>query len=233
MRFTKEKKKKKESPVRKEKLEESEFRSTRVDGNICLLSIPLSSQAKALLLASWLLMPNRLLVKWRAWHNRHSSTVNPLPLSLYLSATQYTAKLGLLGILLNSFISHSYSKSGEAFNPTRLLCALVIQSRPTLWDPMDCSPPGSSVLCPFSRQEYWSGLPLLSPRDLLDPGIETRYPLLQVPSEPARKPSCWAYPTCFLFVATSPLEIILDTDVLDLGRFNIFFSFMKIWYFST
>ena len=53
MRFTKEKKKKKESkPVRKEKLEESEFCSTRVDGNICLLSIPLSSQAKALLLAS-------------------------------------------------------------------------------------------------------------------------------------------------------------------------------------
>ena len=24
----------------------------------------------------------------------------------------------------------------------------------------------------FSRQEYWSGLPFLSPRDLLDPGIE-------------------------------------------------------------
>ena len=35
-------KKKKRIPVRKEKLEESEFCSTRVDGNICLLSIPLS-----------------------------------------------------------------------------------------------------------------------------------------------------------------------------------------------
>ena len=26
----------------------------------------------------------------------------------------------------------------------------------------------------FSRQEYWSGLPLPSPRDLPDPGIEAR-----------------------------------------------------------
>ena len=32
----------------------------------------------------------------------------------------------------------------------------VAQSCPTLSDPMDCSPPGSSVHG-FSRQEYWSG----------------------------------------------------------------------------
>ena len=32
---------------------------------------------------------------------------------------------------------------------------------PTLSDPMDCSPPGSSVQG-FSRQEYWSGVPLPS-----------------------------------------------------------------------
>ena len=35
----------------------------------------------------------------------------------------------------------------------------VAQSCPTLSDPMDCSLPGSSVHG-FSRQEYWSGLPL-------------------------------------------------------------------------
>ena len=35
----------------------------------------------------------------------------------------------------------------------------VAQSCPTLSDPMDCSPPGSSVHG-FSRQEYWSGVPL-------------------------------------------------------------------------
>ena len=38
----------------------------------------------------------------------------------------------------------------------------VNQLCPTLTDPMDCSLPGSSVHG-FSRQEYWSGLPLPSP----------------------------------------------------------------------
>ena len=37
----------------------------------------------------------------------------------------------------------------------------VAQSCPTLSDPMDCSLPGSSALG-FSKQEYWSGLPLPS-----------------------------------------------------------------------
>ena len=43
----------------------------------------------------------------------------------------------------------------------------------------------------FSRQECWSGLPLPSPGDLLDPGIEPRSPALQadaLPSEPPGKP---------------------------------------------
>ena len=31
----------------------------------------------------------------------------------------------------------------------------------------------------FSRQEYWSGLPCPPPRDLPNPGIETRPPTLQ------------------------------------------------------
>ena len=31
----------------------------------------------------------------------------------------------------------------------------------------------------FSRQEYWSGLPFPSPRDLPDPGIEPTFPALQ------------------------------------------------------
>ena len=43
----------------------------------------------------------------------------------------------------------------------------------------------------FSRQEYRSGLPFLTPEDLPDPGIEPRSPALQagpLSSEPARKP---------------------------------------------
>ena len=46
----------------------------------------------------------------------------------------------------------------------------VTQSCPTLCDPMDCSPPGSSM--GFSRQEHWSGLLFPSPRDLPDLGID-------------------------------------------------------------
>ena len=39
----------------------------------------------------------------------------------------------------------------------------LLQSCPTLHDPMNCSLPGSFVHG-FSRQEYWSGLPFSSPR---------------------------------------------------------------------
>ena len=44
----------------------------------------------------------------------------------------------------------------------------------------------------FSRQEYWSGLPFLSPGDLPDPGIEPGSPSLQADallSEPSGKPN--------------------------------------------
>ena len=43
----------------------------------------------------------------------------------------------------------------------------------------------------FSRQEYWSGLPFLSPGDLPDPGIEPGSPALLADSllpEPPGKP---------------------------------------------
>ena len=43
----------------------------------------------------------------------------------------------------------------------------------------------------FSRQEYWSGLPCPPPGHLSNPGIEHRFPTLQVdslPSEPPVKP---------------------------------------------
>ena len=34
----------------------------------------------------------------------------------------------------------------------------------------------------FPRQEYWSGLPFLTPGDLPDPGMELGFPALQVDS---------------------------------------------------
>jgi len=53
----------------------------------------------------------------------------------------------------------------------------------------------------FFRQEYWSGLPFLSPRDLPDPGIEPRSPALQVdslPFEPQGKPNSKEEPLLIL-----------------------------------
>ena len=50
----------------------------------------------------------------------------------------------------------------------------VAQSCLTLCDPMDSSLPQAPLSMGFSRQEYWSGLPLPSLGDLLNPGIEPR-----------------------------------------------------------
>ena len=40
----------------------------------------------------------------------------------------------------------------------------------------------------FCRQEYWSGLPFPSPGDLLNPGIEHKFPALQADSLPSEPP---------------------------------------------
>ena len=40
----------------------------------------------------------------------------------------------------------------------------------------------------FSRQEHWSGLPIPSPKDLPNPGIEPRSPTLQADSLPSEPP---------------------------------------------
>ena len=40
----------------------------------------------------------------------------------------------------------------------------------------------------FSRQEYWSGLPIPSPGDLPDPGIKPPSPALQADSLPSKPP---------------------------------------------
>ena len=41
----------------------------------------------------------------------------------------------------------------------------------------------------FSRREYWSGLPFLSPGDLPDAGIELRSPALQADTLTSEPPS--------------------------------------------
>ena len=57
----------------------------------------------------------------------------------------------------------------------RQCCAVLCLVTPVVSDslrPLDCSPPGSSVLEESSRQECWSGLPYPPPGDLSNPGIE-------------------------------------------------------------
>ena len=69
-----------------------------------------------------------------------------------------------------------------------------LQSCLTLYNPMGCSPPGSSVHGIFQAR-YWSGLPCPPPGDLPNPGIKCTIPAappLQADSftaEPLGKPS--------------------------------------------
>ena len=58
------------------------------------------------------------------------------------------------------------------------ICACKsLQSCPSLCNPMDCSPPGSSVHG-ILQAEYWDGLPHPSPGDPPNPGIEPTSPAL-------------------------------------------------------
>ena len=64
---------------------------------------------------------------------------------------------------------------------------LVSQSGPTSYDPIDCSPPGSSVRG-ISQARILEWLPFPSPGDLPDPGIKPGSPELQADSLPSERP---------------------------------------------
>ena len=70
------------------------------------------------------------------------------------------------------------------------LCSVAIMSD---YDPLDCSPQGSSG-GDFSRQEYWSGLPFPPPGALPDPRIEPAFLHWQengfFTNKPPGKPTC-------------------------------------------
>ena len=66
------------------------------------------------------------------------------------------------------------------------VCAKSLQSCPTIFDPMDCSPPGSSVHG-ILQARILEWLPCLPPGDPPDPGIKHMCPAapdLQVDSLP-------------------------------------------------
>ena len=84
----------------------------------------------------------------------------------------------------------------------------------------------------LSRQEYWSGLPFPSPRDLPDPGIESRFPALQTDSllsEPQgskSSPSFDAFPGAFFhFVTTQTSTSGPDDDQFGSDLISLFLIF--------
>ena len=93
----------------------------------------------------------------------------------------------------------------------------VAKSCLTLGDPVDCSPPGSSVLGIF-RQEYQSGLPFPPPGDLPHPEIEARSPVSpallvdSLPTKPLGK--LQQVETSFLFTSSKE-ELLILCSVLS------------------
>ena len=59
---------------------------------------------------------------------------------------------------------------------------LVAQSHVTVWESMNCIPPGSSIYGIFFQERIWSGSSLPSSGDLPDPGIKPRSPVLPADS---------------------------------------------------
>ena len=94
-------------------------------------------------------------------------------------------------------VSSELVKHGHG-GKTRPLDYMVIAHRVAMWHlvticvwlfvtpwTVACQAPPSMG---FSRHEYWSGLPLPSPRDLPDPGMEARSPALQTDFLPPELP---------------------------------------------
>ena len=86
---------------------------------------------------------------------------------------------------------------------------LVAQSCLTLCNPMECSPPGSSVHGDSPSKNTWSGLPCLPSGDLPNAGVEPRSPILQadsLPSEPPGKPKNTGVGSLSLLLGNFPIQ---------------------------
>ena len=75
---------------------------------------------------------------------------------------QVPLALPLKYVMTSSTLSHFHSYHYHLLHESE---SEVTQSCPTLHNPMDCSLPQAPQSMGFSRQEYWSGLPLPSPNE--------------------------------------------------------------------
>ena len=105
------------------------------------------------------------LIKPNTRQTRHQKIF----LNIFQQKSQLLRKSDSLLVIHTRKLSHCQT-TWLTFSKTYVFTKLL-QLCPTLYDPMDCSRPGSSVQG-FSRQEYWSGL-LCSPAgDLPNPGTK-------------------------------------------------------------
>ena len=115
-----------------------------------------------------------LIFKWGFWY-RMRVTIHP---SLPGTVPIYTCCPGIINIVSFQLKNVSWFSYLLLFSCVRLFvtpCTVARQAPQSM---------------EFSRPEYWSGLPFLSPGDLPNPGIEPRPPTLQadcLPSEPPGK----------------------------------------------
>ena len=165
--------------------------------NWLCLELPAKDKVKACCwmpeLNLWLLLQVVIVIKWINWitefvfnsSERHEAGFLSLPChdpSLDAVATVNDA----LVICLLTY-GHGGGMRGEITgklgwtDTTDHCCCSVSKLCPTLCDPMDCSPPGSSIHG-ILQEESWSGLPFAIPRDHLNPEIKPRSPSLQADS---------------------------------------------------
>ena len=109
---------------------------------------------------------------------------------------------GVLSIftLLSSFVVVVSLSEGTKMRKDVLYVYLaqLLQLCPTSFDPMDCSPPSSSVHG-FSRQEHWIRLPPPSPGDFADPGIKHVLPEIPSLQEDSLPLSHWGSPVSYIY----------------------------------
>ena len=74
----------------------------------------------------------------------------------------------------------------SSFRFTAILCRRYKVSVVQLWPTLETHQAPLSM--EFSKQEYWSGLPLPSPGNLFSPGIKPMCPALQAVSLPSEPP---------------------------------------------
>ena len=99
-----------------------------------------------------------------------------------------------MALLITTFYAASVSRSPCKMCTSRFVLQLLllscfsrVQLFATPWTAAHQAPPSMG----FSRQEYWSGLPFPSPRDLSHPGIKPRSPTLQADALPWATREAW------------------------------------------